>query len=783
VGGVDPELLAIFRDEAEASLGAVLDRVGRWPAVESAELVPTLHGAFRALHNVKGAARMLGLEAVEEATHALEDALHACRDAARRPDAALDRALAEAVSLVTRAAAGEDCDGDLRALARRLRGKAAPAAPPEVPPPTAQGAGTAPAGAQEGTTPDPSPQAEPRAAPAPLPSPVGSAAPASPNERPRAPEPLRAERGSGGPDQASDHAVLRVSAARVDGLVAVSADAMAVAQAQASLQRDLEALAEAAREAPEVAAAQLGALAQRGAQGLRALRRTLGHMNAAVRSLGMQPLQEAVPRWRITVHETARAVGREVVLDADVGDTEVDRRVLQALQAPLTHILRNAVDHGIEPPAEREAKGKPRAGRVLVRAETVGSRVRLEVSDDGRGVDPEEVARHAVARGLVDAATAASLRGPGAAALLFLPGLSTATKVTQTSGRGVGLDIVATTVRGLGGDVSFADEPTLGGTTVVLEVPASMVSTHALLVATAGQTYALPASRVARAERARPEAVVSVQGRPALVRPGASPLPLAWLARWAPDARAQGAGRARNAGEMKIEALANDPREDVLAVVVLGVGAREVGLVVDAILGDEDVVIRPLPWNLRRVPGVAGAAVLGDGAVTPWLVPEAVLGALERQGATNGPTTEGAGGDQAARPSRVLVVDDSVTSRTLISQILRGAGYEVRTATDGAEAWSILDAPEGAGGRPAETWDALVSDVEMPGMDGLELTRRVRVHGRWAHLPVVLVTSRGDAGDLQRGADAGADEYVVKGRFDRDTLLAALRRHIPPRTA
>lgn len=759
MSGVDPELLALFRDEAEASLGAVLERVGRWPEAQSDELVPRLHEAFRALHNVKGAARMLGLEAVEEATHALEDALHACRDAAQRPDAALDGALAEAVGLVARAAAGEDCDASLSALARRLRAEGPPA----------------PVETSDKSEKRPSQQPSPHA-----PSPMAAAA--GPNETQTVEtqtvkasarhdeEPAAAPVDV--PSTRDDHAVLRISAARVDGLVAVSADALAVAQLQTDLQRDLDALAEAAREAPLAAAAQLETLAQRGAQGLRALRRTLENMNAAVRSLGMQPLHEAVPRWRITVHETAQAVGREVTLDADVGDTEVDRRVLQALQAPLTHILRNAVDHGIEPPEEREAKGKPRAGRVLVRAEAMGSRVRVEVSDDGRGVDPLAVARHAVERGVVDAATAASLKGPEAAALLFLPGLSTATRVTRTSGRGVGLDVVATTVRSLGGDVSFAREPTLGGATVVLDVPASMVSTHALLVSAGGQTYALPVSRVARVERALPDAVARIQGFPALVRDGAPPVPLAWLSGWTPAAPDGSTRRLEDA-------------DKALAVVVLGLAGRDTGLVVDAVLGDADVVIRPLPWNLRRVPGVAGAAVLGDGTVTPWLVPEAVMTSLGRGNTlASSATGEGeAAGDREVRPSRVLLVDDSVTSRTLISQILRGAGYDVRTATDGAQAWAMLDAPEGAEGEPVETWDALVSDVEMPNMDGLELTRRVRVHGRWAHLPVVLVTSRGDGDDLQRGADAGADEYVVKGRFDRDTLLAALRRHIPPRHA
>ncbi len=692
----------MFRDEATealATLEAILERAS---AAGGGVAERDRAAAFRILHNIKGAARVAGSEGVEAVAHALEDALQAQAGA---PDTGeLAARLREGMGLIARFL-GEGAPIE----AAHAFADAASLTPPagEEAPPTRQG-GAPP--------PDHSPGDDARGA--------GSAA------------------------------IVRLEASRLDALMRFAADIMTAEarsrERHAELERchfELSQLERAAsgdlRRGLGELERKLGALVDTHRQDVQRFSHVSRDWSAAIKSARLLPLAGAVPQWRRTVAETAHAMGREVRLVADVGDIEIDRQILDGLRDPIMHLLRNAVDHGIEPPEERAMQGKPRMGTVVVRARAAGMLIELEVSDDGRGMDAAKIARRALERGLV---TPERLHHASAAEILdmvFLPGLSTAGSINALSGRGVGLDVVRQRLADLGGHARVA-APTLGGSTFQMDVPATVVSTKGLLVRAARAAFVLPMAYVVRTFRAAPTDVRAIDGMSAIEDALGEPLRLRWLS-----------------------SIAAEPRRadrERLVVVVISNGVRRLGLVVEELVGEVEAVTKRLPWNVPRVAGIAGAMILGTGVVALVLDAPQLFGAeldwsSERK--------EGPGEGPAARKRRVLVADDSLTSRTLERNILVAAGYEVETANDGESAWQALQ-----GGA----FDLLVSDVQMPAPDGVELTRRIRADARLRTLPVILVTSLDRPADLARGAAAGADEYIVKGSFDQRRLLEAVAR-------
>lgn len=464
---------------------------------------------------------------------------------------------------------------------------------------------------------------------------------------------------------------------------------------------------------------------------------------ATVKRVRMLPLFGIVAQWRRTVTEAAHALGREVRLVADVGDIEIDRQILDALRDPMMHLLRNAVDHGIEPPQVRERLGKPRMGTIRVRARAPAMMVEIEVSDDGAGLNLGTIGRLAVERGVVSADQLTRMSSTEIAEIIFHAGFSTAAVVNHLSGRGVGLDIVRKSISELGGFIRIAD-PALGGTTFRLEVPATVVSTKALLVRTARSFYAIPTSYVARAFRVATSDVQIVDGIAAVTGADGEPLQLRWLS------------------VLMQEPRQTDPAR--LLVVAISDGSSRVGLVVDEVAGEVESVAKAPPWNIPRIPGIAGAMLLGMGTLAIVIDVPRLLESARRR---HGERTETVQVAEAVTKKRVLVVDDSLTSRTLARNILVAAGYEVETANDGAIGWETLQ---------ANSYDLVISDVQMPRMDGFELTQRIRAHSKLKTTPVILVTSMDRPADVARGSAVGADEYIVKGRFDQRKLLEAVAR-------
>lgn len=465
-----------------------------------------------------------------------------------------------------------------------------------------------------------------------------------------------------------------------------------------------------------------------------------------VRQTRMLPVARVFESFPRMVRDLARESGKIVALSISGGDTEVDRSVLEQIKDPIMHLLRNSVDHGIEPPEVRAGAGKP-AATISLSAQHRGDMLLISVADDGGGIDVDAVRAGAVKRGLITAAAAAELSDRQAIALIFRSGLSTSPIVTDLSGRGVGLDVVREAVELLHGSVDV--ESRLGaGTTFSLTLPLSVSTMHCLLIEAGGQTFALPVSAVERVMRAGAQDIGRAEGRQCVVLNG-RPVVLARLA-----------------DVLGLDAAASGPDPgSKRPLIVLGGRERRAAFLVDRVTRTHEVVVKSFPEPLLRVRHLAGATILGTGQVAMLLNPADLLAFVERD---DRPTQAVAESSQDLAAT-ILVVEDSITTRTLEKNILEAAGYRVRVAGDGAEGLRILD---------SDGCDLVVTDVEMPVMDGLELTSRIRADGRHRDLPIVLVTSRDAREDRERGIQAGADAYIVKGAFDQDRLLDTIRRLI-----
>jgi two-component system chemotaxis sensor kinase CheA len=438
------------------------------------------------------------------------------------------------------------------------------------------------------------------------------------------------------------------------------------------------------------------------------------------------------------VHEAAARLGKKVRLVLTGGEVRLDRRVLDELRGPLLHLVRNGVDHGIEEPAVRAAAGKPEEATLEVRVDPRGDRVVFTVRDDGAGLSPERLRAVAVQRGLMTAAEADRLSDAEAARIAFQPGVSTAAEITALSGRGVGLDVVAEAVRRLGGTVEVSFERGRG-TTFALEAPLALTGTAGLLFRAAGGLGLVPLDAVESVLLVRPgeagrlagQAVVSVEG---------AQVPYVSLA------QVLGVGEGPAATETTVALLVTS-------------GSKRAAIAVDEILGEHPMVVASLGRRLAAVRMLAGAAVLDDGRVVSVLRPAELVAART---VTEGPR-------QAAR-ARIVVADDSLSTRTAAKSLLEIAGFAVLPAVDGQEALDIV--------REAGC-DLVVSDVQMPKMDGLELTRRIKSDPRLARVPVILVTSLDAPEDRAAGLRAGADGYLVKREVARGGLLDLVRRLLP----
>ena len=459
----------------------------------------------------------------------------------------------------------------------------------------------------------------------------------------------------------------------------------------------------------------------------------------------MVPLGTLTTRLERTVRSTADSCGKQVDFAIDGEHVALDKSLLEQMADPLLHLLRNAVDHGIEPPDTRRASGKHERGRITVRALHDGTDVLIEVEDDGKGLDVERIRNTAIAKGLVTAPAAAALGTDALFGFIFEPGFSTAERITEVSGRGVGMDVVKSKVSRLSGRVYVSSRPG-AGTTFSVRVPMTLAITRVLLVRSGGETFGLPLGAVVQIARPHPSAVTLVGGQRVLTIDGRT-YPLHDLNETLGLPRAS-------------DAPASPP------VLIANLSRKRIALAVDEILNSRDAVIKSLGTHLRRVPGIWGATFLGDGTVVLILNPADLAGATDGTVVVRPPAPRAAA-VTGLEPYTVLIVDDSLSMRHVLSTAVKKAGWTPVPARDGIEALDIIQ-------RSTRLPDLVLLDIEMPRMDGFEFLSTIRAQ-KGHDLPIVMLTSRSGEKHRSKAAALGVTDYMVKP-FQEDTLIRNIER-------
>lgn len=476
----------------------------------------------------------------------------------------------------------------------------------------------------------------------------------------------------------------------------------------------------------------------------------LGESVMKVRMLPVSTVFDAFPR---IVRDLARDNNKEIELVMEGTETELDRKMLEEIKDPLLHILRNAVDHGIEKPEARAQAGKPRQGTITLKAYQKGNSIVIQVDDDGGGINRNKVRQAALKAGLITSDEMNALSDDETLRLIFAPGLSTSAMITDLSGRGVGMDVVRRNVEALQGQVEV--ESSLGqGTSIALTLPLTLATTQELLVQIGDQTYGIPIAAVERIQRILPKEISPVQGRLAILVDD-EPVSLVRLAQVLE----------RPATEQQVGA------DEKMPTVILGSAKKRIAFSVDAVVGQQETVVKTLGKQLSRVRNVAGATILGTGQVIMTLNPVDLMKSARsmsegRVATATQPQRASTPGEKRAKQSTILVVDDSLSTRTLEKNILETAGYKVVVAPDGMEAFNMLNSNGGC--------DLIVSDVLMPRMTGFELTAAVKGDPKLKKIPVILVTSLDSRADKERGIEVGADAYLIKSNFDQANLLQTI---------
>jgi two-component system chemotaxis sensor kinase CheA len=473
-----------------------------------------------------------------------------------------------------------------------------------------------------------------------------------------------------------------------------------------------------------------------------------------VKKAMMFPFSSLLEMYPKVARELARDSGKELELVIKGGDIEIDRRILDEMKDPILHLLRNCVDHAIEKPEERIKKGKPPHGTVIIEIYPKGNKVEVTIADDGIGISPDQIRTTILKLGVVAQEKAAELTGKELLSYVFQSGISTSPIITDLSGRGLGLAIVKEKVEKLGGTVSLESKPGIG-TIFHMVLPITVATFRGVLVKAGEHEFILPTMYVERAARIRRDEIKTVENRETIIF-NERPVALASLASVLELATAVGAA---------------ETQEQTQVVVVSNAGIR-IAFLVDGIVNEQEVLLKPLGPQLVRVRNMAGATILGTGRMVPVInVPDLLRSAVKASGPSLARITGAGSEDQEdiAPKHSVLVVEDSITTRTLLKNILETAGYDAVTAIDGLDALTNLK---------TRTFDIVVSDVDMPRMNGFDLTAKIRSDQKMTDMPVILVTALESLEDRERGIDAGANAYIVKSSFDQSNLLGVIHRLI-----
>ncbi|WP_110520284.1 hybrid sensor histidine kinase/response regulator [Herpetosiphon llansteffanensis] len=764
MGGFDlSAFFGQFREETEENVRALTTGL---LALESnpgdREAIDTI---FRAAHTIKGSARMLGQIDMGRLAHSMESLLSALRSGMLAMNASInDVLLASAdVLLALNANVNEPppTDPNVDILVEQLNALAAGESLPSAPP------AKKPAPIVEPVA-EPAPEPEPVVLEQPKPEPAPVAAPPAPKKAKPASEVVKPIN--------TTRSTVRVPIARLDRLLNTAGELVVTRQLHLEHVADLEALDklltkserlsqqlserltgqrvtfQQRREASELASQlqnlaqatrnQLRLLSERWSSHSAASEALVDELEAEVMATRLQPvagLFAPIPR---AVRELARSLGKEVNLITEGETTEADRKVIELMADPLLHLVRNALDHGIETPDDRIKTNKPAEATLRLQARSLGGTIEIIISDDGRGIDPAVIRSTAIKRGIIDAESAARLRDEEALELIWQPGFSTSAIITDVSGRGVGMDVVRAAVSEVGGRVDVHSVRGQG-TTFTLILPITLLTTRVLLFDVAGTTYALPSTACLGGRRVSGSQIQMVEGRPS-VRVDERSVSIVALA-------------------PLLEQRGPLPQpSDISNLVVLGPANRPLALLVDKLVDEREVVVKSLGALLNEQRLCTGAIALPDGRLVLVLNPLAIAARAREWGkpvALPAPSKR--------QPAKLLVAEDSFTTRELLRSMLQSAGYIVETAINGQDALDKLN---------LNSYDLLVSDVEMPLLTGFELTRRVRAHERLRQLPIIIITSLARDSDRREGLLAGAQAYIVKSQFDQSNLLETIHQ-------
>ena len=459
----------------------------------------------------------------------------------------------------------------------------------------------------------------------------------------------------------------------------------------------------------------------------------------------MRPLADGIRGFPRLVRDVSRSLGKQVRLEVRGEQTGVDRDILEKLEAPLSHLIRNALDHGIEQSERREAAGKPPVGTILLEARHRAGMLQITVTDDGEGIDIGHLKSRAVTLGLVSPQVADQLSAAELLEFLFLPGFSTKSVVSEISGRGVGLDVVQSMTKAVGGSVRVATQ-TGRQTVFTLQLPITMSVIRALLVDIVGEPYAFPLTRIDQILSCRRDDIRTVEGRQYVDRDGVA------------------IGLVLAAQVLDLNVSAVPVADDALSVVVISDRGKQFGMIVTAFLGERDLEVRPLDPRLGKVPDINSASLLENG--DPVLIVDvddlvrSIDGLLMGRRLTQVEFARMA--EQARRRKRILVVDDSITVRELERQLLQSRGFDVDVAVDGMDGWNAIR---------GEQYDLVVSDVDMPRLDGIGLVSLIKADPARRDIPIVIVSYKDREEDRFRGLEAGANRYLTKTSFHDQTFL------------
>jgi two-component system chemotaxis sensor kinase CheA len=460
-----------------------------------------------------------------------------------------------------------------------------------------------------------------------------------------------------------------------------------------------------------------------------------------VRMLRLIPATGLLRNIARSMRDLALELDKKIEFEIKGDGIKMDKMILEGLKDPLIHLIRNAIDHGIEPTEVRRAAGKPEIGTISIELIDEGDQIFLNISDDGEGINYKTIAHIAQEKNLILQSELEKMTPNEVLELIFRPGFSTKKMITKISGRGVGLDVVRTNVMNIKGDVTVTTQPGKK-TTFKLRVPLTLSSDRGLIVKSSGQLFVIPISTLEHVMMLHPNEIREVEASQVILYEG-HPVPIRTLA----------------------DLLKLDSQESaiqgLLPVVVLRKDKNTLALFVEDVIGEREIVIKPLAAPLMEIPCVAGGTLAGNGQVMIVLNPNDLIKIAMHSGTKNRIASPVAILNAESR-HHILLVDDSITTRTLEKNVLENNNYKVTVAVDGKEAWNLLQ---------KETFSLLITDIEMPNMNGIELTERVKQHEKLQDLPVIIVTSLGSDIQKKRGIEVGADAYIVKNNFESKELL------------